>query len=633
MTERSSHYFQLTILLACLLFVFAYGVANLKTYPIGHDEANTAFNLFSTSMDQQYNPIQTLESVSVRSPQHGPLYFVILNVWRWLAGADLFVLRLLSVYFALIAVAFVYRLALISGHRGSAMTAAILLSSLALLLFYSHIARMYTLLPILSGWVLWSAWKVVSSGGPVARRRWISLFASVTAIIYTHYFSIVLVAAIGATMLFHLRKDKRWLQTVMVMAAAGLMFVPWLPVFARGFADPELPPGRLSSLESLNIISSILSNGLIFPLFAAAALALLIRKRMNMPARYLVLVGIYSVLMALLLNELTPILFTSRMRYVIVMAAPVCAAMGVALQFVPYWKYLRVPALLLWLAASIAYSSSDEFATYVASRGQLYEAGLHFQDFIYNAETMPGRNELILGIHADDNRHHTVSKILQYYRPVLSDWKHIVSIWQEDDYGEHILTGLPAYASLDAIVANSDGFWLIHNPENTDLENVAVYKDWLIQHYKPCKRFLESDVNIIEYYISVQMPCELRLSEQPFALRFDNGSELANIMVEKDAAALTVYAWWQQTQFGIYAYSLQVFDHDGAKAGLQSDDLIGNNGFYARRLDISSLPPGAYVVKLIVYDYVSLQSQAGTIVGADQRFERDVEIARFSIPG
>ena len=50
-------------------------------------------------------------------------------------------------------------------------------------------------------------------------------------------------------------------------------------------------------------------------------------------------------------------------------------------------------------------------------------------------------------------------------------------------------------------------------------------------------------------------------------------------------------------------------------------------------LNISSLPAGEYVVKLILYDYVSQKSQAGTIVEGGQRFERDVEIARFSIPG
>lgn len=634
MIARSSRFFQLTILLACLLFVFAYGVAKLKTYPIGHDETNTAFNLFSTAMDQRYNPIQTLESVSVRSPQHGPLYFVLLNLWQWVAGQDLFVLRLLSVYFALIAVATVYRLALISGHRSSAVTAAILLSGVAFFLFYSYSARMYTLLPILSGWLAWSAWKVVSSDGPVALRRWISLFASVAAIIYAHYFSIVMVAAVSAYILFHVKKDKRWIQTVIVITAAGLAFLPWLPVVSRGLeGGAELPPVPLSLIESVYAVASFYSNGLLFPLPLVAALALLQRRRMNRQARYLLLVAVYAILSALILNELTPILFASRMRYVTILAAPICAAMALALRYVPYWKYLRIPALMLWLAASIVYSSSDEFATFVATRFHLSKLVLHLQDFIYEEESLPGRNELILGIHADDDQHHTVQKVLRYYRPVLSNWKHIISIGQEDEQGERILSGMPAYASLDAIVANSDGLWLIHNPENTDLENLAIYQDWFIQHYKPCKRFLESEVNIIEYYISIRMPCELRLSERPFALRYDNGSELANIMVKKEGAALTVYAWWQQTQFGVYAYSTQIFDRDGVRVGIQSDDLIGESGFYARRLDISSLPPGAYDVKLIVYDYVSLQSQAGAIVDAEQRFERDVEIARFSVPG
>lgn len=634
MNRAGSHNIRLMILLVCLLLVYAYGVGNLKTYPIGHDETNTAFNLFSTAMDQRFNAIETLESVSTRSPQHGPLYFVILNLWHWLAGEDLFVWRLLSTYFAVIAVSVAYRIALIGGQRESAITAAILLSSLAFFLFFSHIARMYTLLPILAGWLVWSVWQVVNGSGSVARWKWISLFLSIVAIIYTHYFSIVMVAAVGAYLLLHVKKDRRWLQTVTVMAAGGLMFTPWLPVVARGLeGGAELPPLRLSLIESLYAVSSIFSNGLLFPLAVAAALALIYRRRLNERARYLMLVGIYSILAALLLNELTPILFTSRMRYVTVLALPVCVAMATALRYLPHWKTLRIPALVLWLAASIAYSSSEEFANYAALRGQLYETGLHFQDFIYQAQKLPGREELILGIHTDDNRHHSVSKALQYYRPILSDWKDIVSIWQEDDLGESIFSGIRPYASLDAIAANNKGVWLIYNPDHTDLEKLTIYNDWFIQQYKPCKRFLESEANIIEYYIAVRIPCALRLSKQPFAISYDHGSELANIMVEQDEAALRVYAWWQRTQFGAYAYTTQLFDRDGAKAGPQSDDLIGNSGFYTRSLDISSLPAGEYVVKLIVYDYVSHKSQAGRIVEGDQRFEREVEIARFSFAG
>ena len=259
MNRTGSHHIRLMILLVCLLIVYAYGVGNLKAYPIGHDETNTAFNFFSPAMDQRFNAIETLESVSTRSPQHGPLYFVVLNLWHWLAGQDLFVLRLLSVYFALIAVSVAYRIALISGHRDSALTAAILLSSLAFFLFFSHIARMYTLLPILAGWLLWSVWQLVSSSGSVARWKWISLFLSIAAIIYAHYFSIVVVAAVGAYMLLHVKKDRRWLQTVMVMAAAGLMFTPWLPVVARGLeGGAELPPVRLSLIESIHAVSSVL---------------------------------------------------------------------------------------------------------------------------------------------------------------------------------------------------------------------------------------------------------------------------------------------------------------------------------------------------------------------------------------
>ena len=44
----------------------------------------------------------------------------------------------------------------------------------------------------------------------------------------------------------------------------------------------------------------------------------------------------------------------------------------------------------------------------------------------------------------------------------------------------------------------------------------------------------------------------------------------------------------------------------------------------------ASLPAGEYTLQLIVYDSETGASQAGLILEAQRRFEREVEIARFT---
>ena len=99
----------LSVVVACLLFVFASGVTSLKYTPIGWDEVNTAFHLFSNGLNKERSVAETVAGLAKGSPEHGPLYFALLNVWNKFAGSDLFVLRLASVYFGVIGAAFACR--------------------------------------------------------------------------------------------------------------------------------------------------------------------------------------------------------------------------------------------------------------------------------------------------------------------------------------------------------------------------------------------------------------------------------------------------------------------------------------------------------------------------------------------
>ena len=101
----------LAIAVLCLLVFYTAAVVNLKRFPIGNDEYNSWESHTRQRHGRAYSLAQTIRDVTIESPQHGPAYFILLNIWRTLVGPELFTLRLLSVFIGLLALAITYRLA------------------------------------------------------------------------------------------------------------------------------------------------------------------------------------------------------------------------------------------------------------------------------------------------------------------------------------------------------------------------------------------------------------------------------------------------------------------------------------------------------------------------------------------
>lgn len=176
-----------------------------------------------------------------------------------------------------------------------------------------------------------------------------------------------------------------------------------------------------------------------------------------------------------------------------------------------------------------------------------------------------------------------------------------------------------------------DAVWVIHNPQRVDLLAMEIYTDWFLQNYQFCKRYLEVDDSVIEYFVSKRINCEQRVDVPPLAIIYDNGTEIGDVVQEIEADKIRIDIWLLQVQNDSYALSLQIFARDGTKAEPQLDAVITSRGLHTFSLDISSLPAGDYSVALIVYDRQTGKSQPGSFLYGDERFERSVEVARFSV--
>ena len=615
-------------LLLCLFFLWSFGVTSLKRYPIANDEFNTLARIRDISQDRLYSIPRTLENLAAISPDHGPLYFLLMNTWSRIGGADLFALRLPSVFFGLLALAVAYRIALLGGRPSAGLSAVVYLGLLSFFLYYTHIARMYTLLALVAGLLVWSYWQASRGGAPARLWIWLLLFVSSAALIYIHYSGLFLLGAIAMYHLAFARKRRRWWLVSALMTAAALLFVPWLPVLIDGLTrSTVLLETRLSLVASTGAAFTIFSNGIVILPIAIASLIIRYRKRLNAAERYLLLVTAFALLLVLLLNEITPLLIESRLRYLTFIALPAAGALTLGLRFLPGWRRIRLGLFCIWALASFAFARSDYFNV-VTNRQTLREDKLvHYQSFLYDLRDLPGYGQLILSFHPQAP---VVWKTAEYYRAVLDKWKYIVHITY-DEQGELLVqSGIPPRYTLDDIASGSDGIWVIHNPQQTDLQALDVYANWFLERYKPCKRFVETADNVIEFYLRRSLPCSLAFAVRPLAIHYDNGMRLENLVVEKSPDQLSVYFWWDEILPSEYSFSLQVFDQDSNRV-TGSDAVIYRAPLDAQSLDITTLPAGEYTLQLIVYDYETGDSQAGLIMDRRRRFERQVEIARFTL--
>ena len=626
--KLSTHYL---IVLACLYFGFVVGATNLKSDPIkSFSEWNSIRHLNFNIGEPANKFAEILESVTTYSYEHGPLYFVVLGLWRALTGQDLFTYRLLSVFFGLLGVAFAYRLASITRDRDTALYAVVFTAFLSFFLVFTYEVRMYSLLPLLTAFVVWVYWSVVSAAEGVKWWQWLLLTLGSASIIYVHYFGIIPLAAIGVYHILFVRKDGRWLGICMAMIFAGLLFTPWLPVFKQALGFRHATEGdRLTLFQAISAVVEVYSNG--FSVFVLLFIAAVIRpfRQLSKSQKYILFVFTLCFMLMVLGNEFVPLLIARRLRYVVVMSVPLTCFYAIALRQMPGGRLIRLALLIAWIAAFFLFNSSDALSLYTNRKTQLYDDVPHFEDFVYQGDFTPRPGETIVSFHADVQLDIRVD---HYYSVILTNWSDIVHLTQGAQGELVIQSRRPGDLTTEYIAANYIGVWVIHNPQKTDLQAMEIYSGWFRQQFQPCKRYFETDDNVIEYYVRASLPCDLLIDDDPFAINYDNGTQIENVVYGRDSNELNLYFWWQRTVYDEYARTVQVFDQHGNKV-LSADKLVCCDGPDIQSIDIASLQAGDYVVHLILYDSDSMKSQPGMIVNGAKHFDRAVELVNFTISG
>ncbi|MEJ6511445.1 MAG: glycosyltransferase family 39 protein [Actinomycetota bacterium] len=182
---------------------------------------------------------------------HPPFYYLVLHGWTGVFGSGDLWVRGLSGLFGLLTLPLVWVIGRRKGGPTLGWVAVAVVAVSPFAVRYSNEARMYSLVMLLVviGWLLIDD---VIDRGKATLPRFFGIAVVGAVLLYTHYWSLWLLGAIGLTALWKMGRApdsaarRPWLGLVLALVAAGIAFAPWLPTMIYQAAHTGTPWAKAS---------------------------------------------------------------------------------------------------------------------------------------------------------------------------------------------------------------------------------------------------------------------------------------------------------------------------------------------------------------------------------------------------
>ena len=601
----------LAALTLILLLGFAMGAAQLNADAIWTDELYSLANI--GAFDPPYGPAQIIDSLARYSPQHTPLYYFISAIWASLAGWSQLSMRLVSLFAGGLFIAWLYRLCADLFGRGAGQAGACLAATSAFLLVSFHEIRMYTLMLMLAAMHITCYWRL-AYGRARGRGTALCFVLTAAALLYTHMFSAIVLAALGLHhLLFALRRKGGW-RMVAGWLTAGILFLPYVPVVYAGFLEETAKPSTVSAAfaapDMLETLTVLLGNG--SPWLCLLLGSLLLWRLWHLRDRVALRWTAFALLMLALLlvfNQQFRLIGLYRSRYLLILWLPILTLFAYAISASAKPLFALV-CLLLWGALGWGFRHSPdfkpEFSNYVG--GMVYASRYpNLQHAVTGLRGQVRDQEIIIGFTGSDyinsDRKHGVSPADFYTQAQLG----IDGVFiPERLSGERLLT------ALDEKIDSHPFLLLIYEPDDPP-ENLDETRAALAADYRACEILVDSDRLFAQRYIDSALDCDHARQEIEYA----NGIRMVDRFVRRDAAndRLRIVTGWEVPNaelLALYNVSLQIITADGRNVA-QRDRHIDADllKWYDTDLSTADLPAGDYRVFVIVYERESLRKATG----------------------
>jgi len=299
------------------------------------------FMLFATLVDVfvfartslQLDESQSLFQVSRNIPGllnlvaqdvHVPGYHLLLHFWILLFGSDITTARYLSIIFFVATIPVVYLLGKNVFSRRVGLFAALLIAISPFMLWYGAVARMYSMLALVTVVHQLFFVKIYKTGKPI---YWIGYFFMTIIGLYTHYFFSFVLLTEAIFYIFYRKRfpPHSFVKFLISLLIAFATFAPWLLyVYRLGLASNDQPYLTIPSSGDLfdayaQFLFGFQTNGIstfivsLWPILVLAAFFTLQRKKRTTPASiFLIFMAVLPVLGAFVISLLVKPFFLSR---------------------------------------------------------------------------------------------------------------------------------------------------------------------------------------------------------------------------------------------------------------------------------------------------------------------------------
>ena len=596
-------------LLPVLLLATLLAAQGLNADVIWFDELSTIG--LSGGLTGPFTAVEILNDVKTHAPKHGPLFFELLAGWGALVGWHHAALRILTLYFGLIMIAWVFRIGRDFVDWQTGFWAALYLGTTVFWLEYFHDIKMYTLQMALLAASVWLTLFLVQSPDKASRLHWLGLISAVALSLYTQPFSILLHLAIGFYHLWFVPKNQNWIKVALGFIVAGALYLPWLPVTLHGLNTKFDTYGAMEWDQALEVFLRLITNGnwIVVALPFAAALWRLRQYKQREKLKPFWVLATIILMLLLIVNEAIGLIPIRRARYFFVAWGMWSLVIGSGLAWFSRWT---VPAILMlvFLVSGFGLRSAEDYASYqgtisaVQSYPPMHEYVAALQDIVAPQDFVVGFTE---GNFVNRKGKHGKSTA-DYYMEVLlgNDGAFVPTTFS----AERLETDVPD--KLD----NHPYLLFIYDPQGKP--DVFTLTETIIQRdYMFCSVALDRPRLRAERYVYRALTCEREYRP----IEFDKGISIVDrfIEVHPERQMVRAVTGWEVDDVALlyqYNVSIQIVDTNGEKvAQIDPDRHLYDNilKWYVAELSTSGLLPGDYRVVVIVYD----RESGAKISGAD----------------
>ncbi len=584
----------LPILLALALL----GSRAVDLYPPRTDEFISMYNV-GWIVDGPYSPIDALHSLATNSPDHTPLYFLLLNIWGHLVGGDVATGRLLSVFAGLLSAAMIYRLTRDFASPLAAVFALIILASNTFINFYQIYLRMYPLLMLNTAIVCWLYLRIVRRRQTPRRQEYVALAAACYALANTHAISVLPLIALGLYHVLHVRKDRRWLSVSLAVMLSLALFLPWAVLLLSAGLSQTFSSAAPTTENTLDVLESWLSIGfngsVTLLMLSIAGLALLLKQRRKQYNPLLPLLAYYLIALALF-TQFVGIIVPGAMRLIIPGLALLIP--GIAISVYQLYRLRKLLGLiaLVWVLAGTAYQQSEEWTGYLSISGR-YEELIPWHAVSREIARHDAANTTVMGYQFDDFRLKWPAKI-DYPQSEFYFTRHGIEVRSVED-----AAGFQEAIRFRSITKPTQ--WLMYRRNNvnatvaSDLE--AIMRE---ARYEPCNsRELGIDTILIEYRWETLDCGPPRIASTHRTAHLEYEFYTAALSLDGEAL-LFVDRWTAKADMPADGLKLshQLISSDWERVAQLDLPLVNEDRLRRFSIDIAEAPAGNYRLMAILYD-------------------------------